>query len=210
MRNNNLDCSTNMQWSSKNLATQWIRSYPCKTKSVQAELKSRVIYAAQVRNKWTCRTSCTTKERRNFVSIDSVWTARKLVGRSHGVSLLSPKMCKTHWQMARRPMNVGSIHHLQGRAFLLEEQKLYSIQYHQQTQGRCISSAQKSFLENSFVRLECGWKLDWWSFDGGNDDLRTIPPSENSCKNILIKEVQILKRNDELVCTCKTGEILRG
>ena len=49
-----------------------------------AELESREIYA-QMPNKWNCRTSCTTSGRRNFVSIGSVWTARKLVGRSHGV-----------------------------------------------------------------------------------------------------------------------------
>ena len=57
----------------------------------RAELESREIHAAQIRNKWSCRTSCTTSDRRNFVSIGSVWTARALVGRSHAAILLSPK-----------------------------------------------------------------------------------------------------------------------
>ena len=41
-----------------------------------------------------CRASCTTSERRNFVSFGSIWTSRKLVGRIFD-------MCKTNWQMAR-------------------------------------------------------------------------------------------------------------
>ena len=44
--------------------------------------------------KWNCRTSCTTCERRHFVSIGSVQTSRKLVGRNNGLLLLSPKCAR--------------------------------------------------------------------------------------------------------------------
>ena len=60
----------------------------------RAELESREIYAAQIRNTWNCRTSCTTSERRNFGSIGSLRTAKKLAGRSYGVKLLSPKCAR--------------------------------------------------------------------------------------------------------------------
>ena len=67
----------------QDLATQWIHSYPCTTKSIQETQK---------------HVSCTTSVRRNFVSIGSVWTASKLVGRSRGVWLLSPKSARlTRW-----------------------------------------------------------------------------------------------------------------
>ena len=45
-------------------------------------------------NTWNCRTSSTMGESRHFVSIGSVWTARKLAGRRNGVSLLSPKRAR--------------------------------------------------------------------------------------------------------------------
>ena len=61
----------------------------------RAELESRGINATQIRNTWNCRPSCTTSEReRNFVSASSVWTARKMVGGSHGVLLQSPKCAR--------------------------------------------------------------------------------------------------------------------
>ena len=43
---------------------------------LQAELESREIYSANIRDKWNCRASYTTRERRNFVSIGSLWTSR--------------------------------------------------------------------------------------------------------------------------------------
>ena len=98
----------------QDLATQWNQSYPCNTGSLikfitsrrktkthlygqffgiyqsfrRAELESWEMNAAQIRNRRNCRT---TSERRNFVSIGSLWTARKLAGRSHEVVLPSPK-----------------------------------------------------------------------------------------------------------------------
>ena len=51
----------------------------------RAGFESREIYAAQIRNEWNCRASCTTSESRNFVSTGSVRTTRKLVGRNNGV-----------------------------------------------------------------------------------------------------------------------------
>ena len=59
------------------------------------DLESWEINAARIRNKLNCWTSCTTSERRNFVSVESVWTARKLVDRSNGVLLLSPTCART-------------------------------------------------------------------------------------------------------------------
>ena len=54
----------------------------------RAELESWKVYKAQIGHKWNCRTTCTTSERRHFVSIREILTARRLVGKSHGVSLL--------------------------------------------------------------------------------------------------------------------------
>ena len=55
----------------------------------RAELELWKIYSRYIRNKWNCRTSCTKSERRNFVSIGSLWTSRKVVGRNNAVLLLS-------------------------------------------------------------------------------------------------------------------------
>ena len=57
-------------------------------------------------------------------------------------------MPRTHWQMARRFLNVGSIDNLIGRSLLLE-QKYNPFQYHQKTEVECISSVQKSIWEDS-------------------------------------------------------------
>ena len=56
------------------------------------KLESREINAAQIRNTWNCR-----------------WS----------VTAIS-EMCKTQWQMGRRRMNGGSIHHLRGWALHVE------------------------------------------------------------------------------------------
>ena len=41
-----------------------------------------------------CRTSCTTSERRHFISIGSVWTSGILLGRDNGVLLLTSKCAR--------------------------------------------------------------------------------------------------------------------
>ena len=60
----------------------------------RAEPERWKTHSAKIRNKWHCRSNCTTSERRNFVSTGSVWTSREMVDRSHGVSLLSSKCAK--------------------------------------------------------------------------------------------------------------------
>ena len=82
--------------------------------------------------------------RRGTSSFCSGWTGQK----QWSVSAVS-ETCKTNWQMARRLVDVGSIDHLVGRLFFLK-QKSTSITDHQKTKVECISSAQKSFLENSW------------------------------------------------------------
>ena len=61
-------------------------------------------------------------------------------------------------------MNVGSIHHLMGRLFQLE-QKSNSFPYHQKTKVECISSAKKSFLVHSldtpWTQGEVGLVIYW-------------------------------------------------
>ena len=181
----------------QDLATQWIQSYPCKTKSAQetqrnlrtlyhpeenpgslytdnslefildceeASLESRKIYAAQTRNKWNCTTSCTTSERRHFVSIGTVWTSRKLAGRSHGVSLLSSKCARPTRRWADTFVMVGLILHLKGRLLRLDP-KSNSILYHQKTKAECTSSTQQSFVEYPldapWTREEVGLVFFW-------------------------------------------------
>ena len=117
-----------------------------------------IMRAAQIRDQWNCRTSCTTSERRHLVSIGSVWTARKAGGKTPWSVTAIFEMCKTCWQMARHLVNVGSIYHLKSRLNHLE-QKWNSIQYHQQTKVECISSARKSFLENSWDTRWTRWEV---------------------------------------------------
>ena len=107
--------------------TQWIQSYPCKTKSAQESQRNLRHFTPPEENPRSTYTdnslgfievceelswnherdllradpkrmelqkSSTTSERRHFVSAGSVRTSRKLVGRSHGVLLLSSK-CAT-------------------------------------------------------------------------------------------------------------------
>ena len=59
------------------------------------------------------------------------------------------EVCKTFSQIDRHLMNAFSIHPLNGRFFHVEDSK-NSIQYHQRTKVECISSAPKSFVENSW------------------------------------------------------------
>ena len=106
------------------LATQWILNYPCKTKptrETQRSLRQFLCPEESPRSMFSCNSlgfihaceelnwnherstprSCTTSERRHFVSVGSVWIARKLVGRSHAWSVTAiSEMCKAHWQMA--------------------------------------------------------------------------------------------------------------
>ena len=187
------------QWRSRiqvqDLTTQWIQSYPCKTKATQetqrslrtfftsgrkpkihahgknyeiyrrlrrAELESWEIYSAQTRIKWNCRASCTTSERRLFVSIGSVsvGTSRKLVGRSNGVLLPSSKRARS---TSRWPDTLWTTVQL----------IIWKAIYHQKTKIVCISSAQKSFLKYSWDTPwtrrggEKGEKLNWWFIDSG-------------------------------------------
>ena len=118
------------------------------------------------------------------------------------------KMCKTYWQMDRRLLHFGSIHHWMGRLFHLE-QKSNSFQHHQK-EVECISSAQKSFLENSlhtpWTRREVGLVI---FLIADTAHLQTNPPSETNVKRYKPKEVDILKRNTEFVFSCRTGEILQ-
>ena len=83
--------------------------------------------------------------------------------------------------MARRLLHIGSIHHWMGRLFHLE-QKSNSFQYHQK-EVECISSAQKSFLENSlrtpWTRREV-WLVIFLIVD--TEGLQTNPPPETNVK----------------------------
>ena len=97
---------------------------------------------------------------RRFVSIGSVWTARKLVGRSHEVWLQCSKCARP----TRRLMNVGPIDRSMVRWFHLE-QKWNSILHLQNTKVECFSSLQKSFLVFSWdtpkTRREVGLVILW-------------------------------------------------
>ena len=51
-------------------------------------MESSNIYTSSIRNKWDCRTSCTTSKRRNIRSIVAIWIRREVV-RFYGMLLLS-------------------------------------------------------------------------------------------------------------------------
>ena len=77
----------------QDLATQWIQSYPCNTKTsqetekslrkflepsqwankVKISMESSNIRTSSTSNKRNCRTSCTTNKRRNVSSIIAIW-----------------------------------------------------------------------------------------------------------------------------------------
>ena len=155
MKSNNLDCITDVQWSCKTWRGSGFKVIHAKPNQLRrrrevsrsiytdnslfffslrwTELESWEINSAQIRNTWQCRTSCTTSERRNFVSIGSVWTARKLMDRSHAAFLLFLKYatstCRGQTPYERR-VN------------------------HQKTKVEYMRSTQKSFLEYS-------WDTPW-------------------------------------------------
>ena len=77
----------------------WIRTdlcfFICSLR--RAELESWEINAPQIRNKWICRTSCTT--------LQESWWAEAME------CYCFSQMCKTHKQMSRHFLNDGSSHH---------------------------------------------------------------------------------------------------
>ena len=79
-RNSQDPCIRTMLWNLVKLAKSWIGT----------------MRAAQIRNQWNCRTTWTTSERRHFVSVDSVWTARKAGGKTPWSVSAIFEMCKTY------------------------------------------------------------------------------------------------------------------
>ena len=86
MKHKNPECITDMEWSCKTWRRNGFKVVYAQPISSRDATKSQKILNVQKKS-WLGIMS----ERRNFASISSVWTARKLVGRSHGVLLLSPK-----------------------------------------------------------------------------------------------------------------------
>ena len=74
---------------------------------------------------------------------------KKAGGQKQWSVVAISEMCKTYQQMARRLMNVGSIHQLMGRTFLLQHKSISTLHL-QKTKVECISSVQKSSLEYSW------------------------------------------------------------
>ena len=105
------------------------------------------IYATQIRNTWNCKTSCTTSERRNFVSMGSVWCATKLVGR---------KAMECHCYL-RFVQDLSAECHT-----------LYERRFNSPFDGRLHRFGTKvhpGILMEYALNVWC--KLDWWSFDSG-------------------------------------------
>ena len=101
----------------QDLATQWIQSYPCKTKTSQETpcksswsrigspksvtlttpclwrsfLESLYVDTTQIGNKWDCWESSTQSERRYVCSTVAIRSGWKMVGRFHGMLYLSAK-----------------------------------------------------------------------------------------------------------------------
>ena len=149
----------------------------------QAELESREIYSAKIRDKWNCRASCTTRERRNFVSIGSFWTSKKLVGRRHVLLLRSPPCARA---TGRRPNALWTMVHftIWWADYFVWSRSNISFQHHHKTKDECISSVQKSLLEISldapWPRVEVGLVI-FWSWIQRSCKKTTI---WNSCKKI--------------------------
>ena len=131
------------------LETQWIHSYPCKTKSAQETQRNlRKSYVPKKTQDPSIRTILLTllKPARSWIGImrdlhhaglkemelqNKLYDECKKALRQYQFSLDSKKaggqkqwsviaisdMCKTCWQLARRLVNVGTIHHSKGRSF---------------------------------------------------------------------------------------------
>ena len=93
------ECTTNMQW----LCKTWHQSYPWKTKSAQDKLRSLRKNLTPLRKSeihlyehshGIYEKLATSWLESWEIYIGSVWTSRKLVGRSIGVLLLSPKCAR--------------------------------------------------------------------------------------------------------------------
>ena len=116
-------------------------------------------------------------ERRHIVSMGSVWTSRKLVGRSCGVLLLSPKCARitSGWPDAWRT----SVQFTIGRA---DHCMWSTINFHlffAKHQGRLHQFGTKVFpvIFSGYALIpEGGWTGDLLIVD--TEDLKTMPPSE--------------------------------
>ena len=119
------------------------------------------------------------------------------------------EMCRTIWQMARRLVNVVSIHHLMGQSFLFEQKsKCYPTS--SKDQGRVHQFGTK-VLPGTFMgyAMNTGgsWTGDMWIADTA--DLKTMPPSEIHLKNIQIKRGGHGKERKEMCIPMQDGDILQ-
>ena len=87
---------------------------------------------------------------------------------------------------------------LMGRLFHLKRES-DSTQHHQKTKVKCISSAQKFYLDICWILFEPGEKLE-------SEDLQTSPQPDIHMQRFESKEVNNLKRNNEFVFPCRTAK----
>ena len=148
MKNKNRDCITDMQWSSKHCRRNGFKVIHARPDQLKRRREISGTYYVQKKIQdpfymnnspglvkacgelnWNHelethgipeRTVRRVKEGTSSL-VRSDWTLRKLVGQQQWSSITISEMCKTYQQMARRPMNDGSIHHSAGRLFHLKQ-----------------------------------------------------------------------------------------
>ena len=143
---------------------------------------------------WNCKTTCATSKRRKFVNIGSDCTARNLVGRSHGVLLLS-STCARHF------MNDGSIDDLMDRSFLFWNRTTILSNII----GRAHQFGPRIFIGYALNAVR-SWAGDLLIVD--TEDLQTTPPSEIRVKRFKSKKWTFQKKMN-LFLPRTTGEILQ-
>ena len=166
----------------------------------RAELELWTIYSRYIRNKWNCRTSCTKSERRNFVSIGSLWTSGKVVGRNNAVLLLSSDCARLQAEDGQTPYERRFNSPFDGPITLFGgEVKFYPIYCKDQSRVHHFGT---KVLPGMFMgyalNVARGWTGDL--FITNTKHLKTMPPNQ--------KEVDIPEK-DNFVFPCRTGEILQ-
>ena len=140
-----------------------------------------------------CRTSCTTSERRNLVSIGSVWTSKK----SLWAEAVECNCYLRHAQDLTADVQTPC------------ERRFNSLS------GRPLIpfGAEVQFYPKSVkihgLRLARGEEIGLVICFSDTEDLKTMPPSDSHVKRFKSKEVNIPKRNGECVLPHRTGDILQ-
>ena len=92
--------------------------------------------------------------------------------------------CKSFWQTAKRLMNDGSLHHFDGPIISFGAEVTFLSNIITRPRSSVWVWYKNLFWKFHWMRLERGWKLDWWYFDRGCRGAADNSTIWKSCKKI--------------------------